>query len=117
MGLFKEYGNVTNIDSFECLDEKNNPKKEDENVMDMVFILDKSGSMYELVDDTIGGFNSYIDKEKEKDEKIFVTLVLFDTEYSSGLYGEAIANTDSLERLMEKECFITDLYKAAITSS
>ena len=41
-------------------------------------------------------------------------FILFDTEYSSGLYGEAIANTDSLERLMEKECFITDLYKAAM---
>lgn len=81
MGIFKEYENVTNIDSFECLDENNNPKQEDENVMDLVFILDKSGSMYDLVDDTIDGFNSYIEKEKEKNEKILVTLVLFDTEY------------------------------------
>lgn len=80
MVLFDEK-NVTNIDSFDCLDEKNEVKEFDENVMDLVFILDKSGSMYELVDDTIGGFNSYIDKEKAKDENILVTLILFDTEY------------------------------------
>lgn len=96
MGLFKEYKNVTNIDSFECLDENNNPKKEDE--MDLVFILDKSGSMYDLVDDTIGGFNSYIDKEKEKDEKILVTLVLFDTEYRMLYTRKPIGEVEKLTR-------------------
>ena len=49
--------------------------------MGRVFILDKSESMYDLVDDMIGGFNSYIDKEKEKDEIILAARVLFDTEY------------------------------------
>ena len=98
MGLFNENENVTNIDSFECLDEKNNPKKEDENVMDLVFILDKSGSMYNLVDDTIGGFNSYIDKEKEKDEKILVTLVLFDTEYRMLYARKPIGEVERLTR-------------------
>lgn len=96
MELFKEYKNVTNIDSFECLDENNNPKKEDE--MDLVFILDKSGSMYDLVDDTIGGFNSYIDKEKEKDEKILVTLVLFDTEYRMLYTRKPIGEVEKLTR-------------------
>lgn len=98
MGLFNENENVTNIDSFECLDEKNNPKKEDENVMDLVFILDKSGSMYDLVDDTIGGFNSYIDKEKEKGEKILVTLVLFDTEYRMLYTRKPIEEVERLTR-------------------
>lgn len=96
MELFKEYKNVTNIDSFECLDENNNPKKEDE--MDLVFILDKSGSMYDLVDDTIGGFNSYIDKEKEKDEKILVTLVLFDTEYRMLYTRKPLGEVEKLTR-------------------
>lgn len=80
MGMFNEFKNVTNIDSFERLDENNKPIEE-ENVMDLVFILDKSGSMWNLEEDTIGGFNSYIAREKEKEEKILVTLVLFDDNY------------------------------------
>ena len=43
----------------------------------MVFILDKSGSMAGLESDTIGGFNSMIKKQKEKDGKAFVSTVLF----------------------------------------
>ena len=82
MGLFNDEKNVTNIDSFDRLDEKNKIKEYDENVMDLIFILDKSGSMYDLVDETIDGFNSYIDKEKTKGENILVTLILFDTEYN-----------------------------------
>lgn len=41
-------------------------------------------------------------------------FILFDTEYSSGLYGQCLAENDSLERLLEKDCFITDLYKSAM---
>ncbi len=43
--------------------------------MDIVFILDKSGSMGGTESDTIGGYNSYIDSFKDKDVK--VTTVLF----------------------------------------
>ena len=65
MGLFNDQKNVTNIDSFGCLDENNKPSEFDENVIDLVFILDKSGSMHDLVEDTIGGYNSYIEKESD----------------------------------------------------
>lgn len=44
--------------------------------MDVVFILDKSGSMHGSEADTIGGFNSYI--EENKDENTSVTTVMFD---------------------------------------
>ena len=44
---------------------------------ELVFILDKSGSMADLTDDTIGGFNSMIAKQKEEDGECFVTTVLF----------------------------------------
>lgn len=98
MGLFKEHENVTNIDSFECLDENNNPKNEDENVMDLVFILDKSGSMCDLVEDTIGGYNSYIERERAKGEKILVTLVLFDTEYRMLYTRRPIEEVERLTR-------------------
>lgn len=48
---------------------------------EMVFILDRSGSMSGLEDDTIGGFNSTIRKQKREDGEAIVTTVLFDDEY------------------------------------
>ena len=51
------------------------------NLTEMVFILDRSGSMYGLEKDTIGGFNSMLGKQKNQDGEAFVTTVLFDHEY------------------------------------
>ena len=48
------------------------------NTTEMVFILDRSGSMYGLERDTIGGFNSLIEKQKLLDGKCYVSTVLFD---------------------------------------
>lgn len=47
------------------------------NTMELVFILDKSGSMHGLEADTIGGFNSVIDEQKKLDGEVLVTTVLF----------------------------------------
>ncbi len=47
------------------------------NLTEMVFILDKSGSMHGLESDTIGGFNSMIDKQKAAEGEAFVSTVLF----------------------------------------
>jgi len=44
---------------------------------ELVFILDKSGSMSGLEADTIGGFNSFIDKQKDVDGECLVSTVLF----------------------------------------
>ena len=44
---------------------------------ELVFILDKSGSMAGLEGDTIGGFNSMIEKQKRIEGECFVTTVLF----------------------------------------
>ena len=49
-------------------------------ITELVFILDRSGSMSGLKTDTIGGFNSLIDKQKKVDGKCYVTTVLFDHE-------------------------------------
>lgn len=46
----------------------------------MVFILDRSGSMSGLEADTIGGFNSLIDKQKREAGEALVSTVLFDHE-------------------------------------
>ncbi len=48
------------------------------NITELVFILDRSGSMSGLEKDTIGGFNSLIEKQKKQDGKCYVSTVLFD---------------------------------------
>lgn len=55
-------------------------KKEKNNITEMVFILDRSGSMSGLESDTIGGFNGMLEKQKKEEGKAFVTTVLFDHE-------------------------------------
>ena len=47
--------------------------------MDIVFLLDRSGSMRGLEEDTIGGYNSYINTQKNNNVK--VTTILFDDKY------------------------------------
>ena len=47
---------------------------------ELVFILDKSGSMSGLEEDTIGGFNSMIEKQKKEEGECLVSVVLFDHE-------------------------------------
>ena len=47
---------------------------------DLVFILDRSGSMSGLEKDTIGGFNSMIEKQKREEGEALVSTVLFDSE-------------------------------------
>lgn len=47
-------------------------------ITELVFILDRSGSMCGLERDTIGGFNSTIAKQKKQDGKTYVTTILFD---------------------------------------
>ena len=48
------------------------------NITEIVFILDRSGSMSGFESDTIGGFNATIEKQKEQDGKVYVSTVLFD---------------------------------------
>lgn len=116
MGMFELEKNVTNLESFNGLDEKVNGIKEEnlekaEEVkaeetplkdVDLVFLLDKSGSMYDVVSDTIGGFNSFIEREREKNPNTHVTLVLFDTEYKVLYTRKPI---DEVSKLTKNEYF------------
>ena len=47
---------------------------------ELVFILDRSGSMSGLERDTIGGFNSMIEKQKREEGEAVVSTVLFDSD-------------------------------------
>lgn len=52
-----------------------------ENHTSMLFIIDRSGSMGPLTDDTIGGFNTVLEDNKKEEGTADVTLVLFDHEF------------------------------------
>lgn len=47
------------------------------NITELVFILDRSGSMAGLESDTIGGFNALIEKQRKQEGECFVSTVLF----------------------------------------
>lgn len=55
-------------------------EKNTNNVTELVFILDRSGSMAGLESDTIGGFNALIEKQKKQEGVCYVSTVLFDSE-------------------------------------
>ena len=50
------------------------------NLTELVFILDRSGSMSGLEADTIGGFNAMIEKQKKEEGEALISTVLFDND-------------------------------------
>ena len=69
---------------------------------ELVFILDRSGSMSGLEGDTIGGFNSMIEKQKREEGGAVVSTVLFDNE--STVIHDRLP-LEKVPRLTEKEYF------------
>lgn len=70
---------------------------------ELVFILDASGSMEGKVEDTIGGFNSMIEKQKrEKDGKCLVSTVIFNN-YSTVLHDRV--PLEEVKPITEKEYY------------
>ena len=77
--------------------------KNKNNIVDVVFILDRSGSMGGLESDTIGGFNSMLEKQRKIEGKAFITTVLFDDEYE--LLHDRV-NIAKVNNITEKEYFV-----------
>ncbi len=67
------------------------PVKCQNGITELVFILDRSGSMSGFEADTIGGFNSTIEKQKEQEGKVYVSTVLFDN-YSEVIHDRVDIN-------------------------
>ncbi len=61
------------------MENKNNKMVENKGngITELVFILDSSGSMSGMEKDTIGGFNSMIEKQKKEEGTVYVSTVLF----------------------------------------
>ena len=70
---------------------------------ELVFILDRSGSMSGLESDTIGGFNALIEKQKREAGECFVTTALFDDKYE--LLHDRVA-LDAVRPITQKEYFV-----------
>ena len=67
---------------------------------EVVFIMDRSGSMSGLEADTIGGFNSMLERQKKEDGEIIWSTVLFDD------VNEVVHDrlpVDRVEKLTEEE--------------
>jgi uncharacterized protein YegL len=67
-------------------------------LVEMVFILDRSGSMRGLEADTVGGFNSLIDKQKQASGEALVSLVLFDDQFEVVHHRRLIASLEPLTK-------------------
>lgn len=72
------------------------------NVTDIIFILDRSGSMYSIEKETISGYNNFLKKQRNGKGDVFVTTVLFDDKYELLYSREKINN---VSKLTSKEYF------------
>ena len=73
------------------------------NLTELVFILDRSGSMAGLEDDTIGGFNSMIEKQKREPGEAYVSTVLFDN-HSTVIHDRV--DIQKVEPMTRKEYYV-----------
>ena len=73
------------------------------NLTEIVFILDRSGSMAGLEGDTIGGFNAMIQKQKEEAGEAFVSTVLFDN-YSEVIHDRV--DIQKIQPMTSKEYYV-----------
>jgi uncharacterized protein YegL len=61
------------------------------------FVLDRSGSMASCVDDTIGGFNTFIHSQKKDNTDASMSLYLFDNEYTSLYENKLISEVSNID--------------------
>lgn len=71
--------------------------------LDLIFLIDRSGSMHGSEEDTIGGFNSFIQKERKKGLNTKVTTILFDDNYEVLYERKSI---DDVSKLTEDEYYV-----------
>lgn len=78
---------------------------------EVVFILDRSGSMRGLEEDTIGGFNSMIEKQRKEEGEVLISTVLFDSQCEV-LYDRV--PVDKIEPMNDSRCYTYDKVKRMV---
>lgn len=79
---------------------------------EIIFVIDKSGSMSGLVKDTIGGYNTFIENQKKEQGNAVVTTALFDHNYDFICVGVDINDITPLTENDYKPCGMTALLDA-----
>ncbi len=64
--------------------------------IDVTVLLDRSGSMCNKRNDTIGGFNTFVKEQKESGNKVLLTLVQFDHKYQVDYSAKPIEEVEDL---------------------
>ena len=77
--------------------------KKNNNITELVFILDRSGSMSGLESDTVGGFNTMIEKQKKQNAPCYVSTVLFN-HTSEVLYDRV--KLGEVQKMTEEDFFV-----------
>ena len=77
--------------------------KKNNNITELVFILDRSGSMSGLESDTVGGFNTMIEKQKKQNAPCYVSTVLFN-HTSEVLYDRV--KLGEVQKMTEENFFV-----------
>ena len=77
--------------------------KKNNNITELVFILDRSGSMSGLESDTVGGFNTMLEKQKKQNAPCYVSTVLFN-HTSEVLYDRV--KLGEVQKMTEENFFV-----------
>jgi hypothetical protein len=79
---------------------------------EVLFILDKSGSMNSIKSDAIGGYNAFIDEQKKLEDDTKFSLFLFDSNYQKIYESVSLSEIKSLDESTYIPSSMTALYDA-----
>lgn len=75
---------------------KSKKKKSDPEPMEIVFVMDRSGSMQSMRCDAIGGYNAFVEEQKKEPGECRVSLLQFDDEHQVDYRGVPVAEVEEM---------------------
>lgn len=84
---------------------------------EIIAILDRSGSMRSIVNDTIGGFNTFVDEQRKSPGLARLTLVQFDHEFQEVYAGKPLSEVPPLSLLPRGNTALYDAIGRAIQTT
>jgi len=87
------------------------------NFIEIIVVLDRSGSMSTVINDTIGGFNTFLDEQKKTVGEANLTLIQFDDRYEIVHNGVDIQNVPALTTTTYVPRGMTALFDAVMKTS
>lgn len=78
----------------------------------IICILDRSGSMSDIIDDSVGGFSSFLEEQKKLPDEATISVVLFDDQYELVYDNIDIKKAEKISKEIWKPRGMTALYDA-----